>query len=246
MRKIAAVCLCLILMALNAVPAFAAADVAMTLKADEQTLKPGDKVTICLDVQAEHACNSFGVMMVYDEKIFEVVEGSCEVSGALLADFDPTRGFVAMYLVASKPQGEIGEVTLQVRPDAPVGEATFTGKPSVKEGSTSLECSINTVTFQIAGDATQQTQQQQTEQTSSHNTEQTQPITEATTKQDPTQSDETSKTETMQSGPSQSGGQTNNPPQQKKDTTLLVAVIAVVVVAAVAVGGYLVLKKKQQ
>lgn len=245
MRKILSLCLCLMLLALSAVPVLAAADVVMTLKTDQQTLKPGDQVTIFLDVQAERSCSSFGMMMVYDEKVFEVLEGSCKVSGALLASFDPTRGFVAAYALGGDPKGEVGKVTLRVRSDAPVGEATFTGNTSVKDGSTSLECSINTLTFQITGDTTQETQYQQNQETQSHSTEQTQQTT-TTQMQEQTQTMESSETNTNPTGTSQSGEQTTQSFQQKKDATLLVAVIAVAVVAAMAVGGYLVLKKKHK
>lgn len=236
MKKILSLCLCLILLAFGAVPVLAASEVSMTLKADQQTLKPGDQVTISLDIQTEKACDAFGMLMVYDEKIFEVVNGKCSVS-AFFKNFHPERGFAVSYVVASVPEGSVGQVTLRVRDNASMGETTFTGKPSVKEGGNSLECSINALTFQIIGDSTQETQQQ---------TAQTQQTTETTLAQEPTQSVETSETEMIQTKPSQSGEQMNQSPEQEKDPTLLVAVIAVAVVAAVAVGGYLVLKKKQK
>lgn len=176
MKKIIFVCLCLILVALSSFSVMAA-DMTITLKADEQTLKPGDKVIISIEVQTEKACTSFGMKMVYDKKIFEVVDGSCDIPGSFVSGFDTERGFVAMYLLGSKPKGEVGKVTLQVREDAPLGEATFTGKVSIKDGDTALQGTANTLTFQIATEEIQQTQPEETipEEIQSEETEQTLP-----------------------------------------------------------------------
>ena len=252
MKKIISLCLCVMLLVLGAVPALAAADVTMTLKTDQQTLKPGDQVTVSLDIAAEKDCNAFGMIMVYDKQVFEVVSGKCSAN-AFFKNFHPERGFAVSYLGASKPNGKVGTVTLQVRSDAPAGETTFTGKTSVKTGNDSLECAINTLTFQIAGQATQTTQPQQPpkplpndpqkQETQPHNTEQTLETTEAT--QEQTQPSDLPETNTTQKETTQLGGQVEKPVKKENDI-LLIAVIAVVAVAAMAVGGYLVLKKKQK
>ncbi len=190
MKRIIAICLCFLLLILGATPVFAAADVTMTLKADMQTLKPGDQVTVTLDIKSEKACNSWGMIMLYDSEVFQVVEGTCD-SAALVRDFDADRGFVALYLIASELNKQVGTVTLKVRADATAGATTFTGQPSVKNGGTSLVCDINTLNFQIEGEQTEATTQQtesttpqQTEATTPQQTESTTPQqTEATTPQ---------------------------------------------------------------
>ena len=256
MKKIISLCLCFMLLVLGAVPALAAADVTMTLKTDQQTLKPGDQVTVSLDIAAEKDCNAFGMIMVFDKQVFEVVSGKCSAN-AFFKNFHPERGFAVSYLGASKPNGKVGTVTLQVRADAPAGEATFTGKTSVKTGNDSLECAINTLTFQIAGQTTQATQPQQTQkptptvpkqpqETQPETTQQTAETTEATLEQtqEQTQSSDLTQTLTTQKETTQLGDQVEKPVEKKNDV-LLIAVIAVAAVAAMAVGGYFILKKKR-
>ena len=174
MKRIIAIGLCFLLLALGATPVFAAADVTMTLKADKQTLKPGDQVTITLDIKSEKACNSWGMIMRYDSKVFQVVDGACD-STALVHDFNASRGFVALYLIAGELNKQVGTVTLKVRANAPSGVATFTGQTSVKNGSTSLDCDINTLNFQIEGNQTEPTTPQKTEPTVPQQTEPTVP-----------------------------------------------------------------------
>ena len=243
MKRIIVICLCIILLACNAIPVLAAADATMTLKTDKQTLMQGEQVTITLDIKTEKACNSFGMIMVYDAKVFEVVSGDCD-SAALVKEFNEERGFVALYLLPGKLDKEVGHVTLKVRANAPVGATTFTGKTSVKNGDDVLDCDINTLTFQIEkAQAQTPSQPTQTPSQPTQTTETTQATTAETTEQ--TKPDQTQEgTVPSASEPIITIGQTA-PVVEKKNDILLIAAIAVAVVAAMAVGGYFILKKKR-
>lgn len=225
-------------MVLSAPAVLAAADVTMTLTSDKQTLMPGDQVTIILEIDSEKDYQSLGMIMLYDEKIFQVVEGECDPAGMqAIASFDADKGFVAMYWSAGKNPGKVGQVTLQVLENAPAGSTTFTGRTSVKNGDTSLECAINTLTFQIGKEQVQKPEQSvQSTESEPSQTEQTTQTTEFTQIQ--------KETVPAASEPIITIGQTA-PVVEKGNDTLLIAVIAVAVVAAMAVGGYLVLKKKK-
>ncbi len=220
MKKIILVCLCIMLLVLGAFSVMAAADMAITLKADKQILMPGDQITIFMEVQAEKECTSFGVKMIYDENVFEVVGGSCKFSGAFVSDFNPERGFVAMYLAGGKPKGEVGKVTLQVRPDASAGEATFTGKVSIKDGDTRLQGTVNTLTFQIVGDDTKETQPQEMQQTQPQETQQQLQETQGqqTQEEQQTQTHETQSQPTQPTQPQQAIEQTSDPTQATEQT----------------------------
>ena len=264
MKKIIAIYLCCMLFAACAMPVFAAADATMTLKADKQTLKPGEQVTITVDIKTTKECGSYGMIMEYDAKVFKVVDGVCK-SGAWFKNFKADRGFAVIYLDAKKLDEKVGTVTLQVLPDAATGTATFTGRPSVKNGDTSLACTVNTLSFQIAKEQSQpqQTQPQQTQPTQPQQTAPvgSQPTTEQATDatQTTTEATQGATVETQeQTKPGQSVDATISstaeeiitvgptaPIVEKKNDILLIAVISVVVVAAMAVGGYFLLKKKQ-
>ena len=144
MKKTLVFCLCLLLVVAMATAAYAANGASFSAKASATSLYRGDSVTLTVSVDCEELATSYGLMLNYDETVFELVEGSCSVDGALVSSFND--GFAFMFQNATAYSGQIGTVTLKVKDDAVFGTVTITGDAAVKNGAEEVAatgCSVS-------------------------------------------------------------------------------------------------------
>ena len=148
MKKILTVCLCLLLVAAMATAAFAANGAAFDAKASAETLYRGDTVTLTVNVNCDEQATSYGLMLNFDESVFELVDGSCTVTGTLVSSFN--NGFAFMFQNPTAYSGAVGTVTLKVKDDAAFGAATVTGDAAVKNGTEDVVATGCTVSLTVA------------------------------------------------------------------------------------------------
>lgn len=148
MKKLMTICLCLLLVAAMATSAFAANGAAFSAKASAETLYRGDTVTLTVNVTCEEKATSYGLMLNFDEALFELVDGSCTVAGTLVSSFN--NGFAFMFQNPTAYSGEVGTVTLKVKDDAAFGAATVTGEAAVKNGTADVAATGCTVSLTVA------------------------------------------------------------------------------------------------
>lgn len=134
MKRIISILVCLILLALLAVPAFAAG-AQFGMSASSSNLKRGDTVTFSVRISASEAYTSAGLKLSYDTSAFELVSGSCSVPGATLNSFK--NGFAFGFSEATAYSGGVGSFTLRVKATAPIKSYTISGT-----GSNAGGCSI--------------------------------------------------------------------------------------------------------
>lgn len=134
MKRIISILVCLILLALLAVPAFAAG-AQFGMSASSSNLKRGDTVTFSVRISASEAYTSAGLKLSYDTSAFELVSGSCSVPGATLNSFK--NGFAFGFSEATAYSGGVGSFTLRVKATAPIKSYTVSGT-----GSNAGGCSI--------------------------------------------------------------------------------------------------------
>ena len=139
--------LAMVLLLGNVLVVDAAESVTFTAAADKTSLKQGDTVTVSVNVSSSEPATTYGLMLSYDEAVFELVEGSCAASGALLNSFN--NGFAFMFQDAIAYSGSVGTVTLKIKNDAPVGDATISGKVSVKNGSADVSAATSPTTITV-------------------------------------------------------------------------------------------------
>lgn len=148
MKKLMTVCLCLLLIAAMATSAFAANGAAFSAKASAETLYRGDTVTLTVNVTCDEKATSYGLMLNFDEALFELVDGSCTVTGTLVSSFN--NGFAFMFQNPTAYSGAVGTVTLKVKDDAAFGAATVTGEASVKNGTEEVAATGCAVSLTVA------------------------------------------------------------------------------------------------
>lgn len=148
MKKILTVCLCLLLVAAMAATAYAANGASFSAKASTETLYRGDTVTLTVNVNCDEKATSYGLMLNFDESVFELVDGSCTVTGTLVSSFN--NGFAFMFQNPTAYSGAVGTVTLKVKDDAAFGAATVTGDAAVKNGTEDVAVTDCTVSLTVA------------------------------------------------------------------------------------------------
>ena len=148
MKKLMAVCAFLVLVAILATTAFAA--VPFSVSPSQNTLQPGESVTLRFSVSSDTPATSYGLMVSYDTAVFELVEGSCNASDALVTSFN--NGFAFMFQNATAYSGDVGTITLKVKADAAPGSYEVSGMASVKNGAETVSATGCAVTLTVTGE----------------------------------------------------------------------------------------------
>ena len=125
------------------VPAHAAGSVSLRISASSSTVSRGDTVTFTVTISGSGDITSYGLDLSYDTSVFEMVGGSCTVSGAALSDFTPGSGFVVAYRDPTTPSGTVGTFTLRVKDSAAFGTYSVGGSAAAKSGSDSVSASAS-------------------------------------------------------------------------------------------------------
>lgn len=115
------------------------ADMQAQITADRTVASPGTEITFTVTMSGTQPVDIFGMKLIYNEDIFEVVDGAYLHEGAAISTFTPTRGFVSVYEEAVVMDGVVlGIFTLRVKADAPEGDYTVDGAVSGKYGTTNI------------------------------------------------------------------------------------------------------------
>ena len=150
MKKLLSALLCVLLMCTMIAPAYADGSVQISITPSATTVQRGDEVTFTVSVSGSAACTQYGLQLSYDETVFEMVGGTNTVTGALVADFTPSRGFAVLYSAATEPSGQLGTFTLRVKDDATFGSTQVGGKASAKNGTETVEASAGGVSVSVS------------------------------------------------------------------------------------------------
>lgn len=161
MKKIISIGLSLIIIAALAVTAFAAGNVTFTMNAPDETLSAGDEVTLTASCTANTEATSYGLMLKYDENVFEYVSGTVTVENTLVKSMGAgtAHGFVFMFQEATAYSGTVGTAVLKVKESAPAGSYTITGNASVKNGADTVEAADCSVTVTVSKESVSQESQ---------------------------------------------------------------------------------------
>ena len=144
MKKILSFMLCICLMigviAVSSLPASAAS---AALSSSSSTVYRGESVTLYVSLYNDQAVSNGGIVLNYDTSVFEFTGGSCNVSGAALAQVNPAnRGGVFAMQEDTVVSGTIFTFNLKVRSDAPFGTYGISGSWSLNTGSGSCSATV--------------------------------------------------------------------------------------------------------
>lgn len=155
MKKLTAIFVCLVLVMALAIPALAAGTTVMTITTEVTSAKPGDEIEFKVEMSGGDECTSFGMLLEYDSKVFEVVEGKCTFDEALFKTFDKDKGLACVLQEAASVDDEVGTFVLKVKAGAPSGKTEVSGTSSVKNGSATVKSEVESVELTISGGASQ-------------------------------------------------------------------------------------------
>lgn len=146
MKRILSVFLCIALIGILVFPVSAAGNAHMSLSAAPATVYRGDTFTISVFLTNDQTIGRGGIVLSYNTAVFEFVGGSCNVSGATLAEVSAGRnGGVFAMETAQAVSGTIFTIQMRVRSDAPFGTYTVSGSPSME-----IPCGISGVSVTVA------------------------------------------------------------------------------------------------
>lgn len=151
MKKLCLFFVSILLVAAVSLTAFAAESVTMTIKVAESTVLRGDTVSLTVEMSEMENCRSAGVMLVFDEAVFEFVGGRCTLSGTALASASDGTG-VFSYGSAVPVSGEIFTFQLKVKSDAAYGDHSITANVSARNAEGAVPATVNSVRVTVAGD----------------------------------------------------------------------------------------------
>lgn len=153
MRKYIVVILCVLLVAVAAVPAFAAEETKVTVTASDKDLERGDTVVFTVSVSGDVAFTSFMVDLNFDNTYFEYVGSqiNTEIGSATLLEYSPATPELGLAFIgggSGTVNTWVQKLTFKVKNTAPLKKVTVipvspaTNKITVKcEGVTvSIDC----------------------------------------------------------------------------------------------------------
>ena len=139
MKKIWLWLVLVLLIAALTIPVAAAS---ATLTPSKSSVNAGDTFTIKVSISSA-TCKKGGIEVSFDSKVFELTDGKCLVSNAVLSDFSAgTKDGVFAFSSATEISGNIFEITLKVKSDAPFGTSNVTVKLILDETETSQSVGI--------------------------------------------------------------------------------------------------------
>lgn len=149
MKKFVILLTVLLLLTAVAIPAFAAnTEVAVTGSTD--IAYAGDEVTFSVAASGDVPYTSFGVMLTFDEQVFEFVSVEEADTGALLQNYDKSKNtFIMAFQDPTAYTGTIFTVKLKVKADAPFVTATVSGQVSAKNGNDAVESTLKSAQVAI-------------------------------------------------------------------------------------------------
>lgn len=156
MKKLFALLLCLGMMLGCAVCVSADNVTTVEIIPTAEEVTPGEEITFEVHISATEACSSFGIVPQYDHTVFEIMDGECELGGALLKVFDPEKGFAYLFENVTVPSGLVGTFVMKVKESAPAGSAQIEATIAVKNASETVPSALIPAQVRIVTGAAEQ------------------------------------------------------------------------------------------
>jgi len=143
MKKIITTFFSLILITMLVISlSFTAQAASASLSRSASTVYRGDTFTISVSLSNDQPVSNGGIILSFDSSVFEITGGSCNVSGATLAEVSASRnGGVFVLQNDAVVSGTIFTINMRVKSGASFGTYKISGKWSLTNGSG--DCSTN-------------------------------------------------------------------------------------------------------
>lgn len=146
MKRTLSFVICIFLLCALAVPVMAAGSARMSLSSSSGTVYRGDTFTISVYLNNDQVIGRGGIVLSYDTSVFEFVGGSCNVSGATLAEVSSGRNGGVFALEEDRAvSGTIFTINMKVKSNAAFGTYTISGTASME-----ISCSVSGTSVTVA------------------------------------------------------------------------------------------------
>ena len=137
---------CLVMLMATALPVLAAGSAYMGLSASGSTLYRGDTFTVSVNLSNDQVVGRGAIVLNYDSSAFEFIGGSCNVSGATLAEVSAGRNGGVFALAENRVvSGTIFTIQMRVKSGAAFGSYTISGTASMD-----VPCGAGSTTVSVA------------------------------------------------------------------------------------------------
>ena len=146
MKRVFSILLCVLILWGLAVPVAAEGSAQMRLTSSSATLYPGDSFAVTVTLTNDQPVGRGGIVLSYNTAVFELVGGSCNVSGAALAEVSAGRNGGVFALAENRVvSGTIFTIQMRVKSDAPIGTYTISGTASMD-----VACAVSGTSVTVA------------------------------------------------------------------------------------------------
>lgn len=146
MKRFITLLLCAVLVCALTVPAAAAGSAHMSLSASSGTLYRGETFTVSVYLTNDQPVGRGGIVLSYDSGVFEFLGGTCNVSGATLAEVSAGRNGGVFALAEERVvSGTIFTIQMRVKDGAAFGTYTISGTASME-----ISCSVGGTSVTVA------------------------------------------------------------------------------------------------
>lgn len=126
-----AVCACCV--------AFAVSAAGLSANVNDETAYRGQTVTFNATLSESVTVGSGSLALSYDSNVLELIDGSCNVSGAMLSNFDVSKGKGAFaFSGTGTVSGDLFTVTFRVKDTAAFGTTNVSMDVTLKDGSNAV------------------------------------------------------------------------------------------------------------
>ena len=119
--------------------AFAASAAGLSANVNDETAYRGDTVTFNATLSESVEVGSGSLALSYDSDVLELVSGTCNVSGAMLSNFDVAKGKGAFaFSGTGTVSGNLFTVTFRIKDNAAFGTTNVSLDVTLKDGSNAV------------------------------------------------------------------------------------------------------------
>lgn len=141
MKKLISSIICLLLVMVLSVTAFATSSASMSVYPSATSVQRGGTLTFTVNLSQVEDCRSGGFVVSYDSSVFEFAGGQCVAAGAALADFSGGTGVFA-FGEGQSAAGAVFTFSLRVKDNAPYGTYTVGGSANVRTGEGNIPTGV--------------------------------------------------------------------------------------------------------
>ena len=150
MKKIIVILICVLLLSALIPSALADNVPTMTITASKETVNPGETVTFTVHVTKVESCTSAGVILSFDDSVYEMSSWECLSENQIMLSYDPATKLLSFANQGKDLEGNILKFTLTVTKEAKIGKTTVSGTPHLRNTAGTVAATLKAASVTIS------------------------------------------------------------------------------------------------